>query len=134
MKLPAPLVFWLPAPPDNANRKLHPMEAHKQNKRYLCQLSERCALGYGFPDTPPRPLARAVARATYYHLDRRYELDDDNATRRLKPVWDFLCRARYIAGDDPARLRIERPEQRFRDHTVRVPDLCTVRVELTPIP
>lgn len=123
-----PLVFWLPKPPDNANGRMHYMQANRLKKAYWEELRLRRAYGQ-IPPEPPTPFARATVLVEWHYPNGRNHLDPDNAIRRLKHTMDWLVANAYLAGDTgehvtwlPVATIVGAP----------TPALCTVRLTLTP--
>lgn len=126
----APLVLWLPKPPDNANSREHWAVANRKKKAYWDQIRRRVQVQL-IPPPPPAPFERAEVRVEWHYPDGRWHLDEDNAVRRLKPAFDWLVSNGYLAGDTPDHLRRPPIEIRVREP---VPPLSTVRLTITPLP
>ena len=124
------LTFWIPVPPDNANAREHWAVANGKKRRYLAELAKRCAVRHGFPAVPASPVARAELRIVWHYPNGRHHIDQDNATRRLKPAIDFLVRAGFLVNDTPKHLVIHPIAIAVGRHT---PPLCSVQLLLTAL-
>lgn len=124
------LEFWLPCPPDNANNREHWAVANRKKREYMAELEQRRLMRHGFPALPPKPLLRARLDVVWHYPNRRHLLDDDNATRRLKPVRDYLVLAGYLVNDATANIEATPIAIAIGQPT---PPLCSVRLTLTPI-
>jgi hypothetical protein len=128
-----PIVLWIPRPPDNANSRAHYGAALVVKRRYLRELDTRLAAKL-LPAPPATPVARAQLESHWWTQGRSRHLDPDNATRRLKPVIDWLVSRGYLAGDTQERLAWVQPVQ-FRQHLpIEAPTLSSVRITITPKP
>jgi hypothetical protein len=119
--------LWVPAPADNANSREHWAVANKKKRAYWSQLEQRIAVGL-IPKPPASPPDELVTALVEWHYpNRRHLLDGDNAIRRTKPVWDFLVKHGYLAGDTAAHLRVLPVEIRVGEPT---PPMSSVKITL----
>lgn len=123
--------IWIPRPPDNANNRQHWAVAERQRKRYVDELDVRLNLRQ-FPQPPHKPFPYVSIASTWYVFGRHRSLDSDNATRRLKPVIDWLRRRGYFVDDSRLHCVVQTPVE-VRDKPPHgVPLLSSVRLTLTP--
>lgn len=124
------LTLWFPKPPDNANaRNKHWAAGHKAMTAYKRELYVRTVAKL-LPPPPATPWLRSEVEIAWHYPNRRHLLDEDNAIRRLKPVFDFLREGGYIAGDTSGHLRIMGVETIIGAET---PPCSTVCLTLTRI-
>ena len=110
-----PIVLVLPLPPPALNASggsRHPRAVHAARRAYFDACGALYAAGR-LPRTPPVPWAHATL-ALHAVVGRLH--DADNLAARVgKAPQDWLVRAGYLAGDDPARLTwAGLPTQRVR--------------------
>src|SRR3954471_8315373 len=100
------MTLWLPKPPDNANQR-SPGSVHKHarlKREFWEQLDTRRNVKL-IPPPPDTPIASVTVTVEWFYPDQRWHLDDDNATRRLKPAIDWLVANGYLAGDKHGQVR-----------------------------
>lgn len=128
----APIVLWIPRPPNNANTHAHWSSLVSVKRRFHDELDTRLAAKL-LPAPPAEPLAQAFLESHWWTLGRAKFLDPDNAIRRLKPVVDWIVARGYLAGDTPTHVAWVAPVQ-FRQHIPHdAPTLSSVRLKLTPL-
>lgn len=127
------LIIWCPRPPDNANAREHWSVALRTKNRYKGELDRRRLIGL-IPAPPSEAFARGVLSSTWFVFGRHGRLDPDNATRRMKPLIDWLVTEGYIAGDSAECLSILQPQQVKQRPPLGIPPLASVRLTLTPTP
>lgn len=113
------LVLPLP-PPSGANSRGHWRVGHRKKKAYWATLN--VLLDCRLIARPwAEPIEHAYATVDFYLHNF---MDDDNAANRMKPLWDWLRAAGYIAGDSRKQLR----QEGFPTQTI---DRVRPRVEIT---
>lgn len=125
-------MLWIPRPPDNANARQHWAEANRIKRAFVEQLDLRLQTKL-LPPPPDAPLARASLGSTWFVNGRDRSIDDDNATRRLKPVQDWLVRRGYIVDDNKKCLSTLQPQEVRGPVEAGAPPLTSVKLILTAL-
>lgn len=104
----APLVLFLPMPPNLGNHRMHWRTRLKQKKQYwrtLDLVASREGMrvaDYSIPRPPESPMTRVEVAV---HMQVWNLMDDDNAMSRMKFVLDWLKNRGYIADDSRKHMR-----------------------------
>jgi len=95
-------VFAFPLPENMGNHRVHWATKHRRRKAYLESLDTRSLLKWN-PRPPSKPWEKAHAEVEV----RTYrQMDQDNATARVKWCLDWLVSRGYLVDDKPKHLTL----------------------------